>query len=211
MNETPFQPTAGEPSYAIGELAALADVTPRTIRYYTAEGLLPPPESDGRYARYGTNHLSRLRLIAQLKEAYLPLHEIRQRIAPLDLAQIAAMLRETAPPPRRIAEPSSAATYITDVIARQQLAQPSPPGAPQLRAPVPTMAAQAAAPAINRARADLVRPPLPQVQPQGEAWRRMVLRPGVELHVREPLDQAAQIFLDQVQHLIVPEEDSHEH
>ena len=31
-------------SYTIGELAEAAGVTPRTVRYYTAEGLLPAPK-----------------------------------------------------------------------------------------------------------------------------------------------------------------------
>jgi DNA-binding transcriptional MerR regulator len=67
-------------SYSLDELSNEADVTPRTIRYYIAEGLLPPPESAGRNARYTQEHLDRLRLIAQMKEQFLPLKEIRRRI-----------------------------------------------------------------------------------------------------------------------------------
>jgi len=33
--------------YTIGQLAELAGVTPRTIRYYTAEELLPRPDARG--------------------------------------------------------------------------------------------------------------------------------------------------------------------
>src|SRR5688572_6152833 len=65
----------------IAELAQRAGVTPRTIRYYVAEGLLPPPGGRGQRRAYGPEHLERLDAIRQLKAAYLPLHEIRRRLA----------------------------------------------------------------------------------------------------------------------------------
>ena len=80
--------------YTISQLAELAGVTPRTIRYYTAEGLLPRPDARGQYALYGEPHLLRLQLIGQLKETYLPLGEIKMRIENLDDAQIRALLDE---------------------------------------------------------------------------------------------------------------------
>src|SRR3712207_2940192 len=81
-----------EPTYTIGQLAARLRITPRTIRYYVAEGLLPPPDTRGRYARYGVSHLCRLQLIAHLKEAYLPLAEIKARLAPLTDAAVQELL-----------------------------------------------------------------------------------------------------------------------
>jgi DNA-binding transcriptional MerR regulator len=71
----------------IGELARLAGVTPRTIRYYTSEGLLPAPTTRGKYARYSGEHLRLLRLIAGLKEEYLPLSAIRERLATMSAAE----------------------------------------------------------------------------------------------------------------------------
>lgn len=61
----------------IGELAKLADVTVRTIRYYLNEGLLQEPEKKGRYAYFSEEHLERLALIRRLKDLRLPLEEIR--------------------------------------------------------------------------------------------------------------------------------------
>ncbi len=72
-----------ETLYTIGELAEATGTTPRTIRYYTAEGLLPPPDTRGRYALYGQEHIDRLQLIARLKDAYLPLGEIKARMEQL--------------------------------------------------------------------------------------------------------------------------------
>ena len=61
----------------IHELAELAQVSIRTIRYYIAEGLLPTPETRGKYTSYSQDYVDRIRLIQRLKDAYLPLREIR--------------------------------------------------------------------------------------------------------------------------------------
>jgi DNA-binding transcriptional MerR regulator len=106
--------------YTISQLAELAGVTPRTIRYYTAEGLLPRPDARGQYALYGEEHLLRLQLIAQLKETYLPLGEIKARIENLDDVQIRALLDEYR---ESLAPPASAADYLAQVRTRQQAPQ----------------------------------------------------------------------------------------
>ena len=111
--------------YTIAELADRAGVTPRTVRYYTAEGLLPPPDTRGRYAVYGDDHLHRLELIARLKEAYLPLGEIRSRLEQLSVEQVQAMLAEYRRKPAEAA-PASAADYIAQVL-RDQSTPPTPP------------------------------------------------------------------------------------
>ena len=66
--------------YSLSDLARLADVTPRTVRYYVAQGLLPSPEAAGPATRYGEGHLARLRLIRRLQRDHLPLAEIRARL-----------------------------------------------------------------------------------------------------------------------------------
>src|SRR5262245_16924585 len=83
-----------EKNYTISELADLADVTIRTIRYYVAEELLPPPEGGGRVATYSDHHLARLKLIKILKDEFLPLHEIRALLSGLDDQAVADLLAE---------------------------------------------------------------------------------------------------------------------
>src|SRR5258707_11155039 len=82
-------------TYKISELADAAGTTPRTVRFYTAEGLLPPPDARGRYALYSNEHLDRLRLIDRLKEAHQPLNAIRERLAQLTGEEIGSLLRGT--------------------------------------------------------------------------------------------------------------------
>lgn len=66
--------------YRIGELAALAGISPRTIDYYTGLGLLAPAKrSAGNYRLYDDETLARLRRIEILKAQKFSLEEIREQ------------------------------------------------------------------------------------------------------------------------------------
>jgi DNA-binding transcriptional MerR regulator len=77
---------------SLRDLTDAAGVSVRTVRYYISEGLLPPPEGAGPASAYTAAHLDRLRLIHQLKAAYLPLKEIRRRLSGLDDTAVRAQL-----------------------------------------------------------------------------------------------------------------------
>jgi DNA-binding transcriptional MerR regulator len=64
--------------YAIGDLAELADVSRRTVRYYVQEGLLPAPLGVGRGNHYGREHLEQLLKVKALQEKGHTLDEIRR-------------------------------------------------------------------------------------------------------------------------------------
>ena len=57
------------PSYPLADLCVLADLTPRTVRYYVQIGLVDRPEGETRAARYGPPHLEQLLLtkVSELK------------------------------------------------------------------------------------------------------------------------------------------------
>ena len=88
MSEETQDITADGREYTLDELSKLADVTPRTVRYYIAEDLLPPPIVGGRNATYSQEHLDRLLAIGGLKAMYLPLREIRHRLNTLTPEQV---------------------------------------------------------------------------------------------------------------------------
>ncbi|MGW3122709.1 MerR family transcriptional regulator [Streptomyces sp. NPDC001107] len=50
------------------ELARLAGITVRTLRFYRERKLIPPPRREGRIAWYDDHHLARLRTIAAMLE-----------------------------------------------------------------------------------------------------------------------------------------------
>jgi MerR family copper efflux transcriptional regulator len=62
----------------IGELAAKAGVTTRTVRYYESLGLLPEPTRRGAHRSYGDDDVTRLRTIERLKSLGLSLEEVRE-------------------------------------------------------------------------------------------------------------------------------------
>lgn len=67
--------------YTIDELAALAGVTRRTVRYYVSRGLLPAPEGLGRGAHYHDGHLARLMMIRDRQMAGEPLARIEAELS----------------------------------------------------------------------------------------------------------------------------------
>jgi DNA-binding transcriptional MerR regulator len=199
-----------EQSYSISDLAEQAGVTPRTIRYYTAEGLLPAPDTRGKYARYGEEHLLRLQMIARLKERYLPLGEIRAQLEALTSAELRTLLSDQ---PGIAPAPVSATEYITRVLqqhtgsqvaesAARYQAPTAPQRQPHAQAPIPASpAAEASPPAPDQAKQRAQRNPLAPGQPvtgtyqpsieqqeilEEARWRRILLAPGVELHLRQP-------------------------
>jgi DNA-binding transcriptional MerR regulator len=98
--------------YDLTELCDLSTVTPRTVRYYIQQGLLPSPGQFGPGAKYNTGHLNRLKLIRQLQRAHLPLAEIRRRLHPLSDGAVAVRLAEE---PARTT--SSAVDYVRAALA----------------------------------------------------------------------------------------------
>jgi DNA-binding transcriptional MerR regulator len=188
-----------ENDYTLQDLAALADVTPRTIRYYVAQGLLPSPGRVGPGTTYGEGHLARLRLIRQLQREHLPLAEIRARLASIDDATVLAIVEASPAEPT----PGSAADYIRSVLAGSSTApsrafMPPPPAMP---APEPSMEELELAdfkslrsdllPSLRKATVDLAEAtPMATAEspgPDRSQWDRIVLVPDVELHVRRPL------------------------
>lgn len=168
--------------YLIHELAEKVGISVRTIRYYISEGLLPAPDIKGRYATFTEEYRLRLELILKLKDAFLPLKEIRDRIVGLDPNQVKQLLDELespgyrpgayppSPEPNAQAIKESPLNSALDYLASINQEQGTVKAAPwrdQLNLP-PTLAIK------------------PQRQAPGEVetWQRIILAPGLELHVR---------------------------
>lgn len=179
--------------FSLTELADLARVTPRTVRYYLAQGLLPAIGQSGPGSKYDPGHLARLRLIRRLQAEHLPLAEIRQRLDSLDDDDIRdlAGLEPPAPPA------DSALDYLRSV-----LGGPAPaPAAPQPAGrPTPTSAPMGVAErAADPYGSTTVVPSTATAgQIERSQWERIVLAPDVELHIRRPLARAQNKQVDRL-------------
>ncbi|MDF9392971.1 MULTISPECIES: helix-turn-helix domain-containing protein [Methylococcus] len=67
--------------YSIDELAALAELPRRTVRYYVQQGLLDRPVGEKRAAYYTNRHLEQLLTIRKWQHAGLSLERIREILA----------------------------------------------------------------------------------------------------------------------------------
>jgi DNA-binding transcriptional MerR regulator len=85
----------GTMEYSIGELAARAQVSRRTVRFYVALGLISPPQGRGRGRHYTDRHLQEILTIRRLQARGVSLAEIR---AHKDGQTLDALLAEPPPP-----------------------------------------------------------------------------------------------------------------
>ena len=195
--------------YTISDLARLSGVTPRTVRYYVAQGLLPSPEQAGPSTRYGEGHLARLRLIRRLQRDHLPLAEIRARVAPLADDEVQRLVAADVEPATK-PTPARALSFVQDLMAQSGV-QPRvamardvplaranaiyepriPDGYPQPSMPAPMPAPAPAPPAITPGE-----PRNPFID--RSTWERHALSPDVELHVRRPLDRRSNKRVEQL-------------
>ena len=178
--------------YTLTDLADLAGVTPRTVRYYLAQGLLPAVGVAGPGAKYDDRHLARLRLIKRLQREHQPLAEIRRRLESLDDTDVLALM-ETAPEPptdsaldyiRRVTgtPPAMAAALPANVLFRRSVADAP---ATYLRATPAPMPARDASTEVHTG-------------PQRSQWERIDLGPDVELHIRRPLTRSTAKRVDRL-------------
>jgi DNA-binding transcriptional MerR regulator len=206
----------GGDRYSLTELADLAGVTPRTVRYYLAQGLLPAVGQTGPGSKYDGAHLARLRLIRRLQDDHLPLAEIRRRIGDLTDDEIRELAGDMAPEPPR----ESALDYLRAVLHGPALARPRrtldvgihvqpPPRAQGERAGlIPVAAAPSISPGLAEGEVKphpappapaSAAPSSPEPQPlERSQWDRLAFSPDIELHIRRPLGRVQQKQVDRL-------------
>lgn len=175
--------------HTINELSALSGLSVRTIRYYLAQGLVPPAGREGSGTRYPDATLARLRLITRMRDAHLPLAEIRKRLAAMSDAEVVELSAEAGEP-----EPvGSALDYVRSALAGGGTSQtalfealPSEPDADDLGSRTPL-----------RQTVSIGIPAPPSMPPPADAttfgqrsqWERVAITPDIELHIRRPLSR----------------------
>jgi DNA-binding transcriptional MerR regulator len=160
----------------IQELSDRARVSPRTIRYYIQQGLLPAPDTRGPNARYTAEHVDRLKLIRRLQHEHLPLSEIRKRLEGLDAKEIHRIVATDS-----VREPDTAADYVRSVLREGAASYASPMRA--MSDPHATLLREQNANPNKLKRSQ---------------WERFTLAPDVELHVRRPVSREDNRKLDRL-------------
>jgi DNA-binding transcriptional MerR regulator len=200
------QPPTGAERLTLGELTAAADASVRTVRYYISEGLLPPPEGSGPGSSYSRGHLDRLRLIQRLKEAYLPLKEIRRRLSGLTDDEVRSVLAAEDDRAAQVRPASSTMLYDASLAgARDYLAllesgeeyrtEPMALQFPAAAAPLAAVQAESTPvprPARNRGTRAAAAPAAmspqrdePMASPETELWHRIPLGDEAELVISD--------------------------
>lgn len=187
--------------YTLEDLERLSGLPIRTLRFYIQEGLLPGPDTRGKYARYSGRHLASLELIQRLKNMRLPLQQIRRMLDDMttdDLAQVLHAPNAEAPlrnlPPEKgqffgkmdedlpvssERDPSARTGQLHSIIrdTSPQNYYLTTPAQPQ------------------SARSQPVQKTRTQTE---ETWQRIQLAEGVELQVRKPLDRQTLRLVDEL-------------
>ena len=82
------------PRLSLKDVATQTGVAARTVRYYVAEGLVKPPVTSGKYAKYTEGHVQTIKDIQKMQEDGLSLGEIKQRLSPTN--EFLDVVRKTA-------------------------------------------------------------------------------------------------------------------
>ncbi len=172
------------------ELAETAGVTPRTVRYYVQQGLLPSPGTRGPGTKYDRALVDRLQMIKLLQREHWPLAKIRSHLETLDDEGVG---RELEHPPvlplprvsdsalrylRGVLEPDRVAAELTGVRESSPFYAHLPPSA---------MTAGAEAQASHG-----------KWQVTKSTWERIRLTRDVELSIRRPLTREQNRLVDRL-------------
>ena len=177
-----------EARYHLAELADLAGVTPRTIRYYVSQGLLPAVANPGPGAKYDDEHLARLRVIRRLQREHQPLAEIRRQLDGLDDEQIRELVT-----PARPQHDGSALDYVRRVLSsRAGTAEPALAYTTEPLTPASAATYAPTEPAVPAA--DVTTEP----RIERSQWERIAVGPDVEIHIRRPLPRSTAKRVDRL-------------
>jgi DNA-binding transcriptional MerR regulator len=180
--------------YTLEDLENMSGLSLRTLRFYIQEGLLPGPDTRGKFARYSQNHLNTIHFIDRLKKVHMPLKQIRHLLETMSNEDIERIIQSQtggniifSSPQLFIEEDnsgklkgdqnkSSALEYIRSLENLQGSLKVNESNTRYYAPPAP-----------SRVPASLKEAPTIQPVKDGETWQRIHLADGLELQVREPI------------------------
>jgi DNA-binding transcriptional MerR regulator len=144
----------------------------RTVRFYSSTGLLPKPlDYRGSAALFGYRHLLTLLAIKNLQAQFLPLQEVRKRLAQLDEEGLEQLVQPGIPIDQT--DWGTRRESATDNKARPRSRGKPESSTPRPQSPV--SASMEPAPQL---------PGIGDAAPDASTWERLEVEPGLELQVR---------------------------
>jgi len=141
----------------------------RMVRYYSGEGLISPPEGkQGLSAVYGYGHLLQLLVIKRLQADHLPIRKIKELVEGKSERELEQLLGMASENPKK----NAATEYL------ESLLKPRTP-APGIPPPPPMPSARKRVSALGAPAQQVLGPA------SVNAWSRIEVEPGLELHIRE--------------------------
>lgn len=152
--------------------ATVSDVPDeRTIRYYLAEGLVAPAEDkQGTASVFGYRHLLQLLVVKKLQSEHLPIRKIRELVERREVRELERLLGLDG----GTSSKNEALSYLEKLLTK-----PAPKGQANAAGGFNFLSSQ---PGMAQSA-----PPLPESSQPGSssnAWERIEIEPGLELHVR---------------------------
>lgn len=89
-------------TYTISDLERVTGLNRRTIHFYAKERLIPPPDGTGGGARYGEEHMLRLKLIGEMQKSHLKLSGIREALDAMSVEEMRSLADRTEESPRQV-------------------------------------------------------------------------------------------------------------
>jgi DNA-binding transcriptional MerR regulator len=195
--------STSDEGFSLHDLAALTGIEARTIRSYVERGLIPPPDSLGRGARYPQTTLDRLRVMLLLRDANrsVSLDQLRvvlQSLSPSQIAAIAngdikigALIDTDARPfdadisaSKTVGAPGDALSYLRTLRSVSSMT-PTPGAVREEAARYPAIDPDLSALAqAAQALTALAGVSASVRSTRGEAWYRIAVTPDLELNVR---------------------------
>ncbi len=194
------------PKDAMGR--ATEGVTPRLVRFYTTESLLPEAYKEGREARYSFEHLIALLAVRRLLADGFGSTAIRRALTGRSRDELEALLRDEVqlqlvPTATGSAADLAKAEFLRGVRARAGLDASRAPAAParaprEASAPAAPPAAKVAAPSPPAPTAAPVMSRRAAVSPLSPTtWTRVTIQDGLELLVRDDFTLPTTLLGDQ--------------
>jgi DNA-binding transcriptional MerR regulator len=181
--------------FTLEDLENMSGLSIRTLRFYIQEGLLPGPDTRGKFARYSQVHLDTIRFIDRLKKVHMPLKQIRHLLETMSSADIERIIQSKSggnfvfSSPQLFKEEedegkmkgvkrSSALEYIRSLENLQDSLKVKDGNTKFYAPPAPS---QAPAPSGKFYTSKSLN--------DGETWQRFHLAEGINLQVRLPMDK----------------------